>query len=190
MPLISHGHVDFGENKVQDALTKMEQFPSADYPDLHWHLIGPLQSNKAKKTVGHFSLLHAIDSISTAEAVSRHNAEAGLRQAILLQVNMSADPSRHGFSPEALRPTLDSLMSLEGITIQGLMTMAPPQASLDQDLQQLSNVFCGLQTIRDELVAEYGIAMPDLSMGMSHDFPQALECGATIIRLGNYLFKT
>jgi pyridoxal phosphate enzyme (YggS family) len=180
----------FGENKVQDALAKMAFFPQESFPDLSWHLIGGLQSNKAKKTVGRFALIHSVDSLSLAEILSRHNEAAGLKQNVLLQVNLSSDRSRHGFSPKTLLSTSQQIATLPGIALRGLMVIAPPEASFNQDEFALNACFQKLFSLKEELEAQQGIGLPELSMGMSHDFPQALACGATIIRIGNYLFKT
>jgi hypothetical protein len=179
----------FGENKIQDALTKMEAFPAEQYPDLQWHFIGTLQTNKAKKTVGRFACIHAIEASHQATAVSQANLNSGQRQNVLIQINLSTDPARHGFMPDQIRSDFEALLKLEGIAIRGLMTMAPPEASLNLDRQALKAVFCGLRDMRGELTSAYGIQLPDLSMGMSHDYVPALECGATIIRVGNLIFK-
>lgn len=180
----------FGENRVQDALNKQAAFPAAQFPDLQWHLIGSLQSNKAKKTVGHFSLIHSVDSLDLAQTLARHNESHGTRQPILLQVNTSDDSSRHGFSPDRLLKEAAAIQALPGIHLRGLMTMAPPQASLASDELALKACFGKVASLRDELQNQLGIELPELSMGMSHDFPHALSSGATIIRIGNYLFKT
>lgn len=180
---------NFGENKVQDALEKMAHFPEADYPDLKWHFIGNLQTNKARKTVGRFHLIHAVDSGRQAEVLSRINLEEGKRQEILLQINLSADESRHGLLPDQASSVVAEVLGLEGIALRGLMGMAPPEASLSGDLSSLKGVFGGLAALRDRLADEFGIPLPDLSMGMSHDYVPALESGATIIRIGNYLFQ-
>lgn len=179
----------FGENKVQDALAKMEQLPPEISSHIHWHFIGSLQANKVKKTVGRFEYLHTIDSVKLAEAVSRNNAAQGTVQKVLLQINLSDDPTRHGFLADAVTNALREMLSFEGISVRGLMGMAPSQASLDGDEQTLRRVFCGLRDMRDRLQGDCEIDLPELSMGMSHDFTHALSCGATIIRIGNYLFK-
>ncbi len=180
----------FGENKVQDALAKIAAFPPADYPNLQWHLIGNLQSNKVKKTIDQFALIHAIDSIRLAEALSVQAMAAGQRQAILLQVNLSEDPSRHGFLPEDVPAAVAEILGLPGVQVRGLMGMAPPEASLSNDQVILRRVFGGLRDLKAQVAEELGIDLPELSMGMSHDYTHALQCGATIIRLGNSLFKT
>lgn len=179
----------FGENKVQDALAKMEQFSPEILKNIHWHFIGSLQANKVKKTVGRFKWIHAIDSVRLAEAVSRHNLAQGAVQQVLLQINLSEDPARHGFLRDQVTDALTEMMSFKGIAVRGLMGMAPPEASLDGDEQALKDVFCGLRDMRDRLQGDCEIDLPELSMGMSHDFTHALSCGATIIRIGNYLFK-
>lgn len=179
----------FGENKVQDALAKMEQFPSEFLKDTHWHFIGNLQTNKVKKTLARFDLIHAVDSVRLADALSASNLGAGKVQNVLLQVNLSEDATRHGFLPDALFEAFPQMLSLEGIAVRGLMGMAPPEASLSGDERALKSVFCRLRDVRDQLAEEAKIALPELSMGMTHDFTHALACGATIIRIGNYLFK-
>lgn len=180
----------FGENKVQDALNKMASFPTTEYPGLHWHLIGHLQGNKVKKILSRFSLIHSIDSLALAEALSRENAPLNQRQAVLLQINISPDPTRYGFSPEAVLSLAPQIAMLPGIELRGLMAMAPAEASLSQNEESLKAAFSQVATLKTELESRLGIVLPELSMGMSHDFPQALACGATIIRIGNYLFKT
>jgi len=149
-----------------------------------------LQSNKTRKTVGRFELIHSVDSLSLAETLSRHNEEVGCKQKILLQVNLSDDESRHGFLPEQLLADGSHVASLPGIDLRGLMAMAPPELSLAGESAALRAYFQRVLDLMDELQHRLGIDLPELSMGMSHDFPQALASGATIIRIGNYLFKT
>jgi pyridoxal phosphate enzyme (YggS family) len=188
----------FGENKIQDALKKMAQFPPSYRQDVHWHLIGPVQMNKVKKTLptsqGAFDLIHSIDSVSLAENLSRQHERVGHVQSILLQVNLTDDMTRHGFQSDQLQGILLQLLGLKGIRIQGLMGMAPAELSLSGDAAGLKSVFNRLRNIRDELETitfpQFGrLTLPELSMGMSQDFIHALECGATMIRIGNYLFK-
>ncbi len=175
----------FGENKVQDALAKMALFPPERYPNLHWHLIGSLQTNKINKTLGRFHLIHSIDSVRLAEKLSAANLAAGRAQPILLQVNMQPDPSRHGFLPAQTPEAAGLISAMPGLSLRGLMAMAPPT----QDRAELETVFNGLRSLRDAIATQQGIALPELSMGMSNDFVHALNCGATIIRVGNYLFR-
>lgn len=179
----------FGENKVQDALSKIDEFPLTAGAEVHWHLIGNIQSNKVKKTVGRFDLIHSVDSVALGELLSRHNLAMGQRQKILLQVNLSEDPDRHGFPPALLANALEGLICLEGIRIEGLMGIAPPEISLSQEPSAIKRVFSGLFDLKAQMEQTLGISLPELSMGMSDDYIHALSSGATIIRLGNYLFK-
>jgi len=184
---------NFGENRVQDALVKMGSFPPEQYPDLRWHLIGSLQGNKVKKTVGKFALIHSVDSLRLAEAISHANVAAQTCQDILLQINLSPDPTRNGLLPEELAAIVPSIVNLPGVRLRGLMGLAPPEVSLENDEPALHRIFSGLRDLNVQLARQFELERPDfpllLSMGMSHDFVPALDCGATIIRLGNYLFK-
>jgi pyridoxal phosphate enzyme (YggS family) len=180
---------DFGESRVQDALLKTAHFPPEAYPDLRWHFIGTLQTNKASKTVGRFSLIHSVDSVRLAEALSVANTAVERRQAILLQINSSPDSSRRGFTPEAAAAALPAILALPGLEPRGLMTMAPPEASLNADSQVLNRVFDGLRRLGERFSDMAGRPLPELSMGMSRDFPYALANGATIIRVGSALFQ-
>jgi pyridoxal phosphate enzyme (YggS family) len=179
----------FGENKVQDALGKIVQFPPEQFPDLYWHFIGSLQTNKVNKTVGRFSLIQAVDSVRLAAALSKANMSQGVRQDILIQINISRDESRHGFMPDQAASVVAPLLALKGIHVRGLMAMAPSEASLSGNFGALRDVFGDVTALRDSLSEEFGIPLPELSMGMSHDYGPALESGATIIRIGNLLFQ-
>ena len=179
----------FGESRVQDALSKMAHFPAEAYPDLHWHFIGTLQTNKVAKTVGRFDLIHSMDSFRLAEAISTVNVEAGRRQAVLLQINLSQDTTRRGFTPNQAEAALPAILALPGIKPQGLMTMAPPEASLNEDAEALNRVFDELRHLGERFSLLAKQPFQELSMGMSRDFPYALANGATIIRVGNLLFQ-
>lgn len=179
----------FGENRIQDALAKQAQWPSEIAPDVRWHFIGQLQINKVTKTVGRLELIHSVDSVRLAERIAHHNGEAGATQNVLLQVNLSHDATRHGFPPEALPAAMETMLTLPGLACLGLMTVAPPEASLSGDETELRRVFSLLATWRDRLERDFTIRLPELSMGMSRDYVHALTCGATIIRIGNDLFK-
>lgn len=173
----------FGENKIQDALKKIEVWPQ-DQP-VQWHFIGHLQSNKVKKTVGHFTLIHSVDSVRLAEKLSEENQAAGRVQDILLQINLSQDPSRFGFSPDETAKALNIIQLLPGVQVKGLMTMAP----FTDDESLIKTVFCKLRDMKKELESTCSTPLPEISMGMSHDYVHALECGATIIRIGSFLFS-
>jgi PLP dependent protein len=173
------GLTTIGENRVQEALSKMPDV--TDLP-IAWHLIGPLQRNKVKQVIGRFVLLHALDRIELAEEFSRR-LPAGGRQRVLVEVNCSGEVQKAGVQPEELPRLLEALTQHSGLVVEGLMTMAPFTA--DESVQRAA--FRRLRTLRDE-AERRGFRLPELSMGMSGDFPAAVEEGATMIRLGTILF--
>jgi len=174
----SAGVRDVGENRVQEALPKMQ----AVLEPVHWHLIGHLQRNKVK-AVDHFTLLHSVDSRRLAEAVHEHGMDRGRPVPALLQVNVSGETSKGGFTSAEVEPLGEWLCGRSGITVQGVMTMAP----LDAAETVLRGVFAGARAARDVL---RGLGHPaaELSMGMSGDYEVAVEEGATMVRLGTILF--
>ena len=169
---------DVGENKVQEAAGKIA---AVDVP-VRWHLIGHLQRNKAK-ALDHFSLLHSLDSGRLADAVCAVGLARGKAVDALLQVNVSGEDSKGGFSPEELRAEAERLTTLVGIRVRGVMTMAP----LDAEERVLRATFAGAREARDVL-REVGHPADELSMGMSNDYEIAIEEGATMVRLGTVLF--
>jgi pyridoxal phosphate enzyme (YggS family) len=173
------GLEDVGENRVQEALGKQEQLQ--DIP-LVWHLIGTLQRNKARHTVGRFALVHSVDREDLAAELDRR-AAAGTRQRVLVQVNCSDEPQKGGVEPEALPTLLDATRGLERLEVVGLMTMS----ALTEDADEQRRAFRRLRELRDA-AERGGHRLPELSMGMSGDFPVAVEEGATMIRLGTILF--
>jgi pyridoxal phosphate enzyme (YggS family) len=178
------GVTEFGENKIQDALRKRSEMDQSIEQRINWHFIGHLQSNKARQAVGNFKLIHSIDSISLCEEVSRLAAEKGTLQPILLQVKMMPDDTKFGFSPMELKEQFAHLCSLPAIKIEGLMTMTPFSAGPEA----WRECFLGLKTLRGDLESEFGVTLPELSMGTSQDWQEAVKCGATMIRLGQAVF--
>lgn len=176
------GVTEFGENRVQEALRKQEQLAYAS--SIRWHFIGHLQSNKVKHVVGRFALIHSIDSLHLAQEVSRAAIKSGVIQPVLLQVKLVDDDSKSGFSPSELRQQFVELLDLPGVKISGLMTITP----LTSDASVRKLCFEGLRLLRDELQQDYGIMLPELSMGMSQDFREAIACGSTMVRLGKAVF--
>lgn len=173
------GLADIGENRVQEALAKQEA--TGDLP-LAWHLIGTLQRNKARHAVGRFALIHAVDRADLAVELARRVAPGG-RQAVLVEVNCSGEAQKGGVSPDRLPELLDQVAALPSLALRGLMTMAPFTA--DEAVQRAC--FARLRRLRDEGTAA-GHSLPELSMGMSGDYPAAVMEGATMIRLGTLLF--
>jgi pyridoxal phosphate enzyme (YggS family) len=176
------GLEDVGENRVQEALAKQEK---AGALPVRWHLIGTLQRNKVRQVVGRFVLLHAVDRAELADELERRIAgtPGAAPQPILVEVNCSGEGSKGGVTPEALPGLLDRIRGLSGLALRGLMTMAAE--SSDPAIQRAA--FGKLRRLREEMERN-GHALPELSMGMSGDFPVAVEEGATMIRLGTLLF--
>lgn len=169
---------DVGENKVQEALDKMDALPLP----FRWHLIGHLQRNKVKHLT-RFHLLHALDRAQLADAVSAHGDVQHPRD-VLVQVNVVGEESKGGYPPAAWHAEADRLRTLAGLRVRGVMTMAPLHASGDV----LRRVFRGARDARDVLRAAGHMEAQELSMGMSEDFELAVEEGATMVRLGTVLF--
>jgi pyridoxal phosphate enzyme (YggS family) len=177
---VAAGIRDIGENRVQEALHKQEGLQELQ---VDWHLIGTLQRNKAKHVVGRFALIHSVDSPDLAIELNRRVAAAGRTQSVLVQVNCSAEPQKGGVAPAALPGFLDELARLEHLEVRGLMTMS----ALTPDEAEQRRAFRLLRQLRDA-GEQAGHRLPELSMGMSADYPTAVEEGATMIRLGTVLF--
>ncbi len=173
----------FGENRVQEAQAKVAAL--SDLPGLHWHLVGHLQRNKAKVALGLFEVIHSVDSLRLAETLSRLATEAGRRTPVLLEVNVAGEASKFGFAPAELRDAVPAIAALPGLSIWGLMTVAP----LVADPETVRPVFRQLRLWRDELARSHP-AHPwsHLSMGMTDDFEVAIEEGATMVRIGRAIF--
>ncbi len=174
------GQVLFGESRVQEARAKIPLLPSR----LRWHFIGHLQKNKIRHALPLFELFHGIDSLALAQDLHRIADEDGLRLRILLEVNLAGEASKHGFSPEILRRDLEAVLSLGRLTPEGLMTIPPfaPEAEASR------RYFVALRELRDQLETEFGVSLPQLSMGMSGDFTVAIAEGATLVRVGTAIF--
>ena len=173
-------HLLFGENKIQAAAKKIPLLPA----NARWHLIGHLQKNKIRKALPLFPVIHSIDSLEVAQQVDRIAAELGLFPEVYLQVNVAAEASKHGFSPDALRSELEALLKLDRLHVLGLMIIPP----FDLDPEKSRPYFAQLSELRDELQTTAGTPLPGLSMGMSHDYIVAVEEGATIVRVGSGIF--
>jgi len=174
----------FGENRVQEARDKIPLLQSM-LPDMtmQWHLIGNLQKNKAKYAVQLFDLIHTVDSIELADILDKEAQKIGKIQDVLVQVKLSSEETKHG-AAEADAPALAMhISSLENLRLRGLMTIPP----FFENPEEARPYFRKLKLIRDNIEAQ-GIRLPELSMGMSHDFETAIEEGATIVRIGTAIF--
>ena len=169
---------DVGENRVQEAVTKMAE---VDVP-VRWHLIGHLQRNKVK-ALDKFVLLHSLDSSRLADAVNQHGLDRQRAVEALVQVNVSGEESKGGFSLQEVASEAERFIERPGVRVVGVMTMAP----LDADERVLRHVFQEARTAR-ELLVKAGHPAFELSMGMSNDYEIAVEEGATMVRLGTVLF--
>jgi pyridoxal phosphate enzyme (YggS family) len=151
-----------------------------------WHFIGTLQRRKVKSVVGRFETIHSVDSLALAEEIDRQAKTAGLRQRILLEVNLAGEASKGGFEPTTLVAALESLNGFEHLDIRGLMAIPPPTPTAED----ARPYFRQLRTLAQALTARgyRNINMQELSMGMSHDYPVAIEEGATYVRVGTAIF--
>jgi len=175
------GLEDIGENRVQEALGKQAELGALP---VRWHLIGSLQRNKVRQVVGRFALIHSVDRVSLAEELDRRIAAAGAPpQPVLVEVNCSGEPAKGGVEPEELPGLLATIAGLPTLELRGLMTLA----ALSDAEQVQRAAFGRLRGLR-ETMQRAGYALPELSMGMSGDFPVAVEEGATLVRLGTLLF--
>ena len=173
----------FGENKVQEAVSKIEEVKTQD---ISWHFIGHLQKNKIKYLDSRFELIHSIDSLSLAEKISTYFEGQNQRQAVLLQVNVSGEEAKFGMTPAQLEDQLSSFGQLKGIQVQGLMTIPPQNPEAENSRQY----FSALRVLRDKFQAMNieGVELKELSMGMTNDYLIAVEEGATLVRVGTAIF--
>ncbi len=175
------GQREFGENRVQELEQKVPALPR----DIVWHLIGHLQSNKAAKAAELADWVHSVDSVKLVNKLSDAAQKAGKTLKILLEVNVSGEESKYGIrTKEELFQVAEAAVSAPAIEWKGLMTMAPADAKGEE----LNAVFSGLRQMRDELEQKYSVKLPELSMGMSGDYPAAIAEGATIVRIGTAIF--
>ena len=173
----------FGENRIQEAQPKIAAL--ADLTAAVWHLIGHVQTNKAKPAVELFAMVHSVDSIRIADALSARAAQIGKRLAVWLEVNVSGEASKQGVAPSAAEALARHLRNAPALEWRGLMTIAP----LSDDAEQARQVFRALRELRDTLQRAIGVNGLQLSMGMSHDFTVAVEEGADLVRIGSAIFQ-
>jgi pyridoxal phosphate enzyme (YggS family) len=177
------GQRDFGENRVQEALDKID---AARDLRVRWHLVGHLQSNKARRAAVPFACIHSIDRADLLDAVDRAAADAGTAPDILVQVDLAGEPTKHGAAVDAVRGLVERAAACRAVRLVGLMVLPP---WLD-DPEGVRPYFRSLRELRDRLCAD-GVpaaVLRELSMGMSHDFEVAIEEGATLVRVGTAIF--
>jgi pyridoxal phosphate enzyme (YggS family) len=192
---VAAGQLDFGENRVEEAVPKMAAVGQLSSAPLRWHMIGHVQSRKAQEIVHHFEMVHSLDSVKLAERYARFSAERSQPLKALLEVNISGEESKAGFAAQrwqsdaAQRETLWAdirrILQLPMLEVGGLMTMAP----IVDDPEQTRPVFAALRQLRDALQNDFPDGIwSQLSMGMTDDYPIAIEEGATIVRIGRAIF--
>ena len=178
------GIKNFGENRLQEALTKQQQLQ--DLKDLSWHFIGHIQKNKAKKVIEKFTWIHSVDSLALAKRLNRLAIELNLKPKVFLQVKILPDPNKYGWSVEQLWQDLKQLDGYEQLDIQGLMTILPLGLTSTEVLSAFQEVQKLAKTIAGQNYSN--LTMNELSMGMSGDYKMAIQAGATQIRLGRIIF--
>lgn len=179
---IDTGQLLLGENRVQEARVKAPLLPSR----ARWHLIGHLQSNKVRQALTLFDRIHSIDSLELARDVNRIACELGLFPKVLLEVNVAGESTKFGLTPAALRDCMEELLALDRVAVDGVMAIPP----FEPEAESSRKYFAALRECRDRIASEFRVPLPELSMGMSGDFPVAIEEGATFIRVGTAIFGT
>jgi pyridoxal phosphate enzyme (YggS family) len=177
---IDAGQQLFGESRVQEARIKIPLLPG----NLRWHFVGHLQKNKIRQALPLFEIFHSVDSLALAEQIDRIADEDGTHPRVLLEVNVSGEGSKFGFKPVTLRAEMESLLAFQRLSIEGLMTI-PPLAEVAETSRKY---FVELRELRDALEKQCRLKLPHLSMGMTNDFPIAVEEGATLVRVGTAIF--
>jgi PLP dependent protein len=185
---ISHaihaGLRQFGENRVQEAEGKILYFKETT--TLQWHLVGHLQSNKARRAAELFDVIHSIDSLHLAQKLNEASREIGKTLSVLLQVDLGGEETKFGAEPGRIREIASAISGLKELRLDGLMTMPP----YFEDPEKVRPYFAGLRELRETLESEQPgcLGQQHLSMGMSHDFEAAIQEGATIVRIGTAIF--
>ncbi len=167
------GAVDFGENRPQELAAKQ-----AEMPELRWHQIGTLQRNKVRHIVGKCALIHSVDSLALALEINKRAKAAGLVQDVLIQVNITGEETKSGIEPSELEALLNEIKSMDAVNPVGLMTISVAGSTPDENRE----VFSKLKKLADRF------GLKELSMGMTHDYVEAIECGATMVRVGTAIF--
>jgi pyridoxal phosphate enzyme (YggS family) len=177
---LSGVHPIFGENRPQQLAERVPQFDDK----IQWHLIGQLQRNKVRLSLPLAHTIHSVDSWRLLDRIELIGTELQLHPRVLIEVNVSGESAKAGFTPETLRKEAAKLTDLKSVHVAGLMTMAPAG-----DAESTRCVFSNLRELRDQLATSTGLELSELSMGMSGDFEVAIEEGATIVRVGSRLFE-
>lgn len=182
MCAVNEGITELGENRVQEFLEKYDKIPN-----VKWHIIGHLQTNKVKYIIGKTKLIHSVDSVKLAEEIERLSKKAGVITDILIEVNISGEETKSGISEDEILPFLEKSENFSNVKVKGFMTMAPkfaPEDEIRQIFKKLYKIFVDISQKKYN-----NISMEYLSMGMSSDYVIAVEEGANIVRIGSKIFK-
>ena len=174
------GHRLFGENRVQEARVKVPEMPAGG----EWHFIGGLQTNKAKEAVEWFDVIESVDRVELAQELQKRAEAAGKNLRVLLEINVGGEAAKHGARPDQAGELLQAVNAMSRLEVRGLMAIPP----FREEPEEARPFFRKLREIRDQLEQASGAGLPELSMGMSHDFPVAIAEGATLVRIGTALF--
>ena len=177
---VERGQTLFGESRVQEARAKIPELSS----NIRWHFVGHLQKNKVRQALPLFEMIHSVDSFALAQDINRIAEEEGLYPRVLLEMNVAGEGSKFGFAPDDLRAQMEALLALPRLSIEGLMCI-PPLAVESEDSRKF---FVQVRELRDSLEKEFNMKLPQLSMGMTQDFPIGIQEGATLVRVGTAIF--
>jgi PLP dependent protein len=177
---IAAGQILFGESRVQEARAKIPEVAAS----IRWHFVGHLQKNKIRHALPLFEMIHSVDSLELAQEINRIAHEDGQYPRVLLEVNVAGEGSKFGFQPDKLGRQMDALLKLPRLSIEGLMCIPP----LTERAEDARPFFVQLRELRGSLESDCNVKLPQLSMGMTNDFPVAVEEGATLVRVGTAIF--
>ena len=177
---VEAGQTLFGESRVQEARAKITELSS----NIRWHFVGHLQKNKVRQALPLFEMIHSVDSLALAQDINRIAEEEGLYPRVLLEVNVAGEGSKFGFAPDDLGEQMEVLLALPRLSIEGLMCI-PPLALESEDSRKF---FVQVRELRDSLEKEFNMKLPQLSMGMTQDFPIGIQEGVTLVRVGTAIF--
>lgn len=177
---------NFGESRAVEAIEKINSLPSEIKENSKFHFIGHLQANKVNKVVCNFDVIHSVDSLKIAKAISDEAVKIGKVQDVFIQLNNAGEEQKFGFSKQELFENFEEILKFEGLNVLGLMNIAP----LEADKEELENLFEDIKETQIELVKKYNCTMKEISMGMSNDYQIAVKHGATMLRIGRKLFST
>ena len=173
----------FGENKVQEGMKKIDQLKEK-MPNAHWHLIGGLQTNKAKYAVKYFEMIHSVDRKPLVDELEKRAKKINKTQDILIEVNVGEEETKYGVKPDSLKELVEYTLGKENLNLLGLMCISP----YSENKEDSRKYFVMLREMKEDIENTFKIKLPHLSMGMSNDFDIAIEEGATIVRIGTRIF--